>query len=50
MLLQAEMVPEEEPRPQRADGAQALKLTAAIAAGRRRWPRLVAWALVEFGA
>ncbi len=49
VLLQAEMVPEQEPRPQPADGAQALKLTAAIALGGGA-ATAVAWALLEFGA
>jgi len=49
VLLQAEMVPEDGPQPQRADGAQALKLTAAIAGG-GALATVVAWALVEFSA
>ena len=49
VLLQAEIVSEDVPRPQRADGAQALKLTAAIAVG-GALATVVAWALVEFGA
>ena len=49
MLLQAEMVPKDGPQPQRADGAQALKLTAAIAGG-GGLATVVAWALVEFSA
>jgi hypothetical protein len=49
VLLQSELVPREGPVAQRADGARALRLTAAIALGAAA-ASLVAWALVEIGA
>ena len=49
VLLQADMAPQEGPEPVRADGPQALKLTAAITLGGAA-ATLAAWALVEFGA
>lgn len=49
VLLQADMAPREGPRPARADGPRAVRLTAAIAGG-ATITALAAWALVEFGA
>jgi len=48
VLLQSDLAPREGPGPVRADGRQALKLTAAIALG-GGVATLAAWALVEFG-
>ena len=48
VLLQSHLVPEQGPRAQRATGAQALKLTAAIALG-GGVATVAAWALLELG-
>lgn len=48
VLLQAELAPREGPGPQRATGAQALKLTAVITLGAGA-ATLAAWVLRDFG-
>lgn len=48
VLLQAELAPREGPGPQRATGAQALKLTAVITLGAGA-ATLAAWVLHDFG-